>query len=59
LFALNPLGQKIFSEGKQTMNFKLLKGQSATFRYRIIIASGKERLALATLNKMAVDFAEH
>ncbi len=59
LFALNPLGQKIFSEGKQTMNFKLLKGQSATFRYRIVIASGKERMALATLDKMVIDFAEH
>lgn len=59
LFALNPLGQKVFSEGKQTLNYKLAKGQSATFRYRIVIASGKERLPLDVLDKMVIDFAEH
>ncbi len=57
LFAVNPLGQKVFSDGKLTMNFQLTKGQSATFRYRIIIASGKERLALTALNKLVTDFS--
>jgi hypothetical protein len=56
LFAANPLGQKVFSNGKEELNFKLLKGQSATFKYRILIASGKEKLSPALLDKVAADF---
>jgi hypothetical protein len=56
LFALNPLGQKVFSEGKQTMNYKLTKGQSAIFKYRIVIASGKERLSAAALMQLVSTF---
>ncbi len=59
LFAANPLGQKVFSEGRLSMNYKLAKGQSATFRYRIIIASGKEKLALSALDPLVIDFSEH
>src|SRR6266849_2023280 len=39
LFAANPLGQKIISNGKQELNFTLAPGASATFRYRILISS--------------------
>src|SRR6267154_2274954 len=39
LFAANPLGQKIFSEGKQELNFSLAPNASVTFRYRIFISS--------------------
>jgi hypothetical protein len=39
LFAANPLGQKIFSNGKQELNFSLSPNQSATFIYRILITS--------------------
>jgi methane monooxygenase PmoA-like len=39
LFAANPLGQKIFSNGKQALNFSLVPNQSVTFRYRILITS--------------------
>jgi hypothetical protein len=39
LFAANPLGQKIFSEGRQELNFSLAPGASVTFRYRILISS--------------------
>jgi hypothetical protein len=39
LFAANPLGQKIFSEGKQELNFFLPPNASVTFRYRILISS--------------------
>src|SRR6266480_1739387 len=39
LFAANPLGQKIFSEGKQELNFSLAPNASVTFRYRILISS--------------------
>jgi hypothetical protein len=41
LFAANPLGQKVFSEGRETMNFTLQPGASATFRYRIVVVDGK------------------
>jgi hypothetical protein len=39
LFAANPLGQKIFSNRKQELNFTLAPNQSVTFRYRILISS--------------------
>ncbi|MGH7449968.1 MAG: PmoA family protein, partial [bacterium] len=39
LFAANPLGQKVFSEGKEELNFGLEAGASTTFRYRVLILS--------------------
>jgi len=39
LFAANPLGQKIFSQGKQELNFSVAPLASVTFRYRILITS--------------------
>ena len=41
LFAANPLGQKIFSEGKEELNFTLQPSESVTFKYRILILSGE------------------
>ncbi|MDE3237170.1 MAG: PmoA family protein [Bacteroidota bacterium] len=58
LFAANPLGQKIFSNGKEELNFHLAKGNTATFRYRIVIASGKDRLSNEAINKLAAAFAK-
>jgi hypothetical protein len=58
LFAANPLGQKVFSNGKEELNFKLQKGQSVTFRYRIVINSGKQRLTNDEVNKMADEFGD-
>src|SRR6267142_5591263 len=40
LFAANPLGQKVFSEGRETMNFTIEPRASATFRYRVIVLDG-------------------
>ena len=40
LFAANPLGQKEFSKGKETLNFKLKAGQSVVFKYKVLINSG-------------------
>jgi len=40
LFAANPLGEKVFSNGKTELNFKLAAGQSTTFRHRVLILSG-------------------
>ncbi len=53
LFAANPLGQKIFSKGQQTLNFQLKKGQSATFHYRIVIAAGDQRLSADRISQLA------
>ena len=39
LFAANPLGQKIFSNGRQELHFSLAPHESVTFRYRILISS--------------------
>jgi hypothetical protein len=39
LFAANPLGQKIFSEGQQELNLSLAPNSSVMFRYRILISS--------------------
>lgn len=39
LFAANPFGQKIFSNGKAELNFSLAPDASVTFRYRILISS--------------------
>lgn len=40
LFAANPLGQEVFSKGKEKMNFGLEPKQSVTFRYRLLVLSG-------------------
>lgn len=40
LFSVNPLGVKDFTKGADSLNFSIPAGQSATFRYRVIIASG-------------------
>jgi hypothetical protein len=40
LFAANPLGQEVFSNGKEKLNFTLEPKQSVTFRYRLLILSG-------------------
>jgi hypothetical protein len=40
LFAANPLGQQVFSKGKETLGFALEPKQSVTFRYRILIVDG-------------------
>ncbi len=39
LFAANTLGQKVFSEGKEELNFSLKKGESVTFKYRLVVAA--------------------
>ena len=57
LFAANPLGQKVFSEGKEELNLVLSQGQKAVFRYRIIIHSGSA-LAAEAANKQADEFAK-
>ena len=40
LFAANPLGEKVFSNGQEELNLALAPHQTVTFRYRILITSG-------------------
>jgi hypothetical protein len=40
LFAANPLGRKVFSNGKEELNFRLAPGEPTTFRHRVLILSG-------------------
>ena len=57
LFSANPLGVKDFTKGAEELNHKLSKGESLTFRYRTIIASG-EHLTDQRINAYADDFAK-
>lgn len=56
LFAVNPLGQKAFSDGKEVLNFKLKNGESTTFRYRMVVASA--HLSDVQLNALATQFGK-
>ena len=56
LFAANTLGQKIFSEGKEELNFSLKKGESVTFKYRLVVAS--EDLSDERINELAAEYAK-
>ena len=57
LFAANPLGRKVFSNGKEELNFTLQKGESATFQYRFVIQSGKQ-LTAKEMSALAAAFAK-
>jgi len=55
LFAANPLGISIFNPKEKPMNFTLEKGQSTTFRYRIVFYT--HAATTEELNKEADAFA--
>lgn len=56
LFAVNPLGAKVFSNGKDVRNLTLKKGESVTFRYRTLIAD--KNMTKAELDYMQSKFAK-
>jgi hypothetical protein len=56
LFAANPLGQKVFSNGKEELKLTVPKGQHISFRYRVVIASGKEKLDAAEIGQLVSSF---
>ncbi len=58
LFAANPLGRKVFTEGKEELNYKLLKNQSVAFRFRIVIHDGKASLLPSEIEEYLNDFAK-
>ena len=57
LFSINPLGRKVFSNGKEELNFSLAPQQSTTFRYRTVIHTGAV-LSSDQMNKLSDDFAK-
>lgn len=57
LFAANPLGQQVFSNGKEILNFKLAPGQSVTFKYRVVVDSDKTP-SKQDNDKTAIDFSK-
>jgi hypothetical protein len=56
LFAANTLGQKAFSEGLNELNFSMKKGESVTFKYRLVVDS--ESLTEDQINKLADAYAK-
>jgi Methane oxygenase PmoA len=59
LFAANPLGEKVFTNGKSFKNLQLKKGESVTFRFRILIDEGSKTISAEQLNQSAEEFAKH
>jgi hypothetical protein len=57
LFAANPLGQKVFSDGENELNFKLNPEESVEFQHRIIVHSGSE-LNVNEINEQFDKFQE-
>lgn len=55
LFAANPLGRKVFSYGKEALNYALKPGTAVTFQYRFVVHDGKP-LATDDMNRLAADF---
>jgi hypothetical protein len=58
LFAANPLGEKIFTNGKSFKNLKLNKDESVSFSYRIVIDNSSTTTSTPQLNKLADEFAK-
>jgi len=59
LFAANPLGEKVFTNGRSSFNLSLKTGESVTFRYLIMVTSGETTLIRAALNRAAWEFSSH
>jgi hypothetical protein len=58
LFAANPLGEKIFTNGQSAKNLQLKKGESVRFAFRIVIDTGTNSLSAEQLTALAKDFAQ-
>ena len=57
LFSANPLGQSVFSKGKESLNYARKAGQSVTFKYQILVHSGSD-LAADKIEQLATRFAK-
>lgn len=54
LFAMNPLGSEVYSNGKEKLNYSLKKDESVTFNYGLLIA---DKLSSDAVNKFHRGFA--
>lgn len=59
LFAANPLGEKVFTDGKAERNLSLKTKEAVTFRYRVVIASGNNALSRAMIKSLEQDFSSN
>jgi hypothetical protein len=58
LFAANPLGEKVFTNGKSAKNLQLKKGETVRFVYRVVFDQGAATLSAAQLNQIADEFGK-
>jgi hypothetical protein len=56
LFAANPLGEKVFTNGKSAKNLQLKKGETVRFAYRVVFDQGAVTLPASRLNQLADEF---
>lgn len=56
LFAANPLGEAVFTNGKGSTNLTLKPGDRVTFRYLIIVQNGNKTLSPEELNLLSTSF---
>ena len=56
LFAANPLGEKVFTNGKSALNLALKKGEKVVFRYRIVVENGKQTSTGKELEELSGSF---
>jgi hypothetical protein len=57
LFAANPLGENIFTNGASKKNLQLRKNDSVTFRFRMVIDDGKQTPSIKEIDQLADEFA--
>lgn len=55
LFAVNPLGQNVFSEGRETMDLTLKEGESVRFAFRTLVCSGE--ISDEEINALGAEFS--
>ena len=56
LFSVNPLGEKVFTNGQKETNLTLNPKESVTFRYRLVVSSAK--LSSDQIKQMADNFGK-
>jgi len=58
LFAANPLGVKVFTNGKSELNHSLRTGESMTLRYRVAFAAGQRVLNADRIGSLQASFTK-
>ncbi|HTE13335.1 MAG TPA: PmoA family protein, partial [Chitinophagaceae bacterium] len=58
LFAANPLGEKVFTNGASAKNLQLKKGESVVFRFRIVVDDGNKTINAKEINALADAFGK-